>query len=101
MSGPLRSLFSIGVCVAASIWALRAQALIADVSPPPPSLVGDEVTFRAVVSDAVGAVRYRWNITQWAAQGVDAGLTLELETTEASYAFTDPRALLRQRSRHR
>ena len=74
--------------VAASSWALSARALIADVSPPGPSLVGDNVTFRVAVSDAVGAVSYRWNITQWVGSGT--GVAVEVETAEASYAFSEP-----------
>ena len=81
--------FSVGVFVAASSWSFPAWALVADVSPPGPSLVGENVTFRVAVSDAVGAVSYRWNITEWV--GTDeTGVAVEVETDEASYTFAEP-----------
>jgi DNA-binding beta-propeller fold protein YncE len=41
-------------------WASPALAITVTVMKPAPSLVGDSVTFQAVVSDAVGEVSYRW-----------------------------------------
>jgi DNA-binding beta-propeller fold protein YncE len=89
MRGVRFNKFSIGAFVAASSWVLSAQALIADVTPPGPSLVGENVTFRVAVSDAVGAVSYRWNITQWVATD-ETGVAVEVETEEASYTFAAP-----------
>ncbi|HKO48725.1 MAG TPA: PKD domain-containing protein [Polyangiaceae bacterium] len=79
--GVRASLAGVGLALIA-IWSAPVSALTLEVSDPSPSVVGASHRFKAIASEAVGAVKYEWRFGD--AAGYVAG------EAETAFTFTAP-----------
>jgi len=73
-----------GALGAACAWASSAFALTAELQPTETGVVGQEVTFRVVAKDGVGAVQYLWKF------GDDTQTTYSPTASEVKHTYAKP-----------
>ena len=81
-----RRLLSLAVLVVAAVFGRRAAALTLQDPRHEPSLAGEAVTFRALVSEASGVVRYSWDF------GDGTVIDEDPAAAQVTHAFNEARA---------